>query len=212
MGDFEKRLIPFLSRYQASRARSFESEARSVDRAHITERSMSDTPIPPGARRGIQCDPMRATSVAFAVSLVACSDNSNPPPDYGNCVPVRDASCTVAFGGGGSTTGASSDSGAAPVGTAPSAATCGGADLLVATNNVYCDPCITGMCCQADTACTGQCESLLQCTLLCMQGDTVCVGTCENNSAVQAGVTAYVDFANCVTANCAGTCPNLQHN
>jgi len=155
---------------------------------------------------------MRAMSVAFALGLGGCSSDSSAfPPQLGNCVPPPDASCPSPSSGGGSAANPASEAGPAPSSTATSGTTCGGADLLVMSPNLYCGQCITSMCCPADIACTMECQSLLQCTQACMQGDTVCVGSCENNPAVQSGVTAYLDFASCITAVCAA-CPTLQHN
>ncbi|MGA7119428.1 MAG: hypothetical protein WBY94_04980 [Polyangiaceae bacterium] len=156
---------------------------------------------------------MRAMSVAFALGLAGCSSGSSKLPlELGNCVPPPDASCASLSSGGGSSANPASEAGPVPSSTATSGTTtCGGADLLVMSPNLYCGQCITSMCCPSDMACTTECQSLLQCTQTCMQGDTVCVGSCENNPSVQSGVTAYLDFANCITAVCPA-CPTLQHN
>ncbi|HXN30810.1 MAG TPA: hypothetical protein VN894_03070 [Polyangiaceae bacterium] len=141
--------------------------------------------------------------------VVACSPSrEKAPPDLGNCIPPPDAACAILAGGGGSASG-TAESGAA-VEDGATAGACGGAESLVMNNNMYCEPCIVSSCCMAAMRCDATCEAVVQCTQPCAQGDLSCVGGCEGNPTWQAGITAYLDFANCVSGACP-SCPTLQH-
>ncbi|MBV9947599.1 MAG: hypothetical protein JOZ69_12165 [Myxococcales bacterium] len=151
---------------------------------------------------------------AFAVTLCAvtqCSSQNGKRPDaLGGCLPTADAGCSppgeVATGANTFEAGTSSSS--SGISSSGAIVNCGGAEGSIATNNLLCHPCIISACCQADTACTGSCQTLLACIEGCSPaGDPQCVGTCENVS--QDGFAAYRDLANCVSMNCATQCPVL---
>jgi hypothetical protein len=150
--------------------------------------------------------PMRAMVLVFAAFVGACSSQQTKvPAELANCVPPPDASCSTPAAG-------SNGTGAVGSGTATSdgatSATCGVADSIVNMINVYCPPCIVSLCCMTDQLCDQTCQSLLVCTQKCSQGDMTCVGMCEN--LWPEGVTAYLDFANCLSGSCPA-CPTLQH-
>lgn len=152
---------------------------------------------------------LAAISFAVVACVVACSSRSGKlPPVLGNCVPPPDAACASPGGGGGSAAENQGDSGAG-TGTGAAPGTCGGAEFLVINTNVYCEPCIVSTCCNSAMSCGATCQSLLACTQKCTQGDLNCVGVCEDDPTLQAGVSAYLDFASCV-ATCPA-CPALQH-
>jgi hypothetical protein len=118
--------------------------------------------------------------------------------------------------GGGSSGGSGGDGGsgsdaAQDVATADASA-CGPADALLPVTNTTCIPCVTAPspsgCCDADLACGFQaCLDLIRCTKACAATDTLCIQSCENAST-QAAVSAYNQFATCITQDCP-SCPTL---
>jgi hypothetical protein len=149
--------------------------------------------------------------VTFALGACTSHDTQNLPPELGGCVPTGDAGCDHPGGGLGSGgTGEGGTGTALDAGTsADGAASCGQAGSLVTTSNNTCVPCITTSCCQADTACSAvpACLALLQCVQGCQSGDSVCFDNCENLQPI--GISAYIDFANCMQSDCSPECPNL---
>jgi hypothetical protein len=158
--------------------------------------------------------PMRATGLALAMWLIACTSKApKRPAELGDCVAAGDASCASRPGGGGGSTVGNPDSGTPGRDASGSSGSlgCGTADSLVSTTNVTCKPCITANCCDADLACGSACQSLLLCiqgTQPCPPGDTVCVGHCEN--MWPEGFQAYRDLVACISMHCVPGCPALQ--
>lgn len=69
-----------------------------------------------------------------------------------------------------------------------------------------CATCIEQSCCDLGTTCglDPACSALEMCVLLC-DGDAGCASDCE--AQFPSAVAAYGDFAACVSASCAGSCP-----
>lgn len=139
-------------------------------------------------------------AVAVAAAFAACSSGSSLPPSVGSCTPVNGSSCSTGYGGGGnaSSSGSGGEDGSTAQDSAASG-TCGTAGALLNTLNNQCLPCVATGCCQAEAACTGQCLSLVGCT-----GG---INLCETQ--YPAGITAYDDFAACLTMSCPTQCPTL---
>ncbi len=145
---------------------------------------------------------------------VACSSSSSRPGELGNCVPVLDGGCNPQVIGGGR--GGPADGGGVDTGLEDVAAGgCGTAQDIVAsvTQNPACTPCIVqdqpNGCCAADLACSSEseCLNLLSCIVACNAGDSICIGSCQNQHPT--GVTAYDDFAGCLSTVCSPECPSL---
>jgi hypothetical protein len=157
--------------------------------------------------------------VAFMAASVALACTNNPPdlpPQLGNCIPVGDSGCkgaTSSSGGGGSPGGEDGGDSGTGEGEGGGVLGCGMADaFLTPTNVTGCHTCIQTNCCQADTACTGECLNLLQCMLGCQADpltEPTCIPACTNNSPN--GIAAYNDFQACLVAfACEGAgCPAL---
>lgn len=150
----------------------------------------------------------------LAVVVLACSQNTERPPELGDCVKVGDASCpTPVSGSGGGSGPTGGDSGASDVFTTSDTSTACGTAQDYFTTNTSCAPCIEGVsgagCCGADLACSGQtaCLALLQCMLACPSTNVTCADTCETDNP--SGVAAYNDFASCLLQNCSPQCPTL---
>lgn len=130
----------------------------------------------------------------------ACASSSGGNPAVlGECVSMRDASCSAnsSGGGGAGSSGGSSDSG---TGTGDAAEQgCGTAGAALNAANNQCPTCISTYCCLAAAACTGQCLQLLSCS----SGINACETTYPQ------GISAYNDLSACLTLNCPTQCPTL---
>jgi hypothetical protein len=150
-------------------------------------------------------------AITSAVAMAgACSSQPSLPPTLGDCTPTADASCTTVTGGG-SPSGPGHDSGGTD-GGGGGGSTCGAAPAALGATATNCVPCVDGTdgtgnlgCCQVALSCTGGCIPLLSCMLQCRQGDTACQNGCIGRWPDS--VTAYNDFASCVTTSCS-TCPS----
>ena len=154
---------------------------------------------------------MKAILIALGGLLASCSENhTKQPGELNGCTPIDDASCGTSIIGGGSMQGPG-DSGATSDADASGStqAGCGNADSLVNAMNVMtCEMCARANCCTADQACGLDCQALLVKVQACAQGDTACVMAGEQ--LYQAALTAYQDFANCLSMQCSPMCPTLQ--
>jgi len=159
---------------------------------------------------------LSAWAILVGQAVVSCSSNSSRPAELGGCVVTGDAACTTPDPGGGGGSGPGGDSGAGEGGVVQdTAAGCGVAQELLASQNTSCVPCVMGTsgtgngCCGADSACSAQtaCLNLLQCMVGCSLTDISCQNTCENNNPN--GVQAYNEFAACLSQNCSPECPTL---
>lgn len=148
----------------------------------------------------------------LGAGLTACSSHKTPrPPEIADCVPPPGEVCPNPPLVGGSMPGVSDAmAGASEAGV--DGGSCGSVDPLLSAMFPNCVPCIVANgCCTADQACSGPCESLLQCTLGppgCGQGDPVCLGNCVQSNLM--GLRPYQALAQCLAQNCGPQCPMLQ--
>jgi hypothetical protein len=160
-----------------------------------------------GMRRSRSLLPIACASF-WAVSVaIACSDgDTSRPAELGNCVPVGDAACKVAVGGGGSPGGPSGEDSGQGGESDGGTAGCGTADTLLGVTNTTCEPCIQDNCCQAAAACTGSCLALLECMNSFCGSPTLSTFTnCVNSncgSQLSSAPSAYLDFVACIDGQC----------
>lgn len=127
-------------------------------------------------------------------------------------MPTHDVMCggPVAAGGGGappSDASTATDSGV-EIGEGGS---CTGANEIFASAAPSCVSCVAASCCATSASCPNNpnCVSIAVCvTMTCLANDTSCLPTCEGATPT-ATATEYIDFQQCVGANCPG-CPALS--
>ena len=162
---------------------------------------MTRTVLPGCPRWVVRC--VAASWVGLALTVAACSSDTSHPAALGGCKGSADAGCGVNGSSGGGASGRGQGEGGTGTGDGAVAGedggACGSAGSLLNASNNQCLPCVTASCCQAEEACTGQCLDLVQCT----------AGI--NNCAMQfsGGLTAYNDFATCLSRSCPTQCPAL---
>jgi hypothetical protein len=128
----------------------------------------------------------RALAGTWVVGI-ACSPVGSPPPEEGDCVSTRPATCSVDHAGG----------------VEPSGGDAGGDATQCAVNSSQsqCDQCAFGSCCDLVSACfsTVTCANLYNCTEACV-GVAPCVSSCD--TLYPGAVIALQDIESCVTVNC----------
>jgi hypothetical protein len=147
-------------------------------------------------------------AAALATLAAACSSSTSGPnpPLLGPCSncggPVGGAGGSSAQGDGGGPT----DSSTVVVGEG---GTCAGASEIFSTALSSCATCVAEHCCVNATSCPNDpaCTAIAVCVVQsCLANDPSCLPTCEG-AAETGTITEYIDFQQCVGADCSG-CPS----